>query len=204
MDQGGSILWIGDIPAFYIGKKEKIKDQGAWKNGAPVFMLGVVPVFAHPVKTSVNITNFGRKLGLKRRWSGIRPVIQDKGIESLAESEVIFGQPYIANILSKDVAELLRKPIKEIGLEAGIPRILKFRFVEKEEIEARKMEINIQFIHTTFPNAWFKNYNEDYPNSGFYRIWDFRPRNITDQMMEEMYTVINSIRKRLAKRKLLI
>jgi len=106
--------------------------------------------------------------------------------------------------LSKDVVELLRKPIKEKGLEAGIPRILKFKFAEKEEIEARKMEISIQFIHTTFPNAWFKNYNEDYPNSGFYRIWDFRPRNITNQMMVEMYTVINSIRKRLAKRKLLI
>jgi len=40
-------------------------------------MLGVVPVFAHSVKTSVNITNLGKKVGLKRRWSGIRPVIRD-------------------------------------------------------------------------------------------------------------------------------
>jgi len=41
--------------------REKGENQGsgALKNGAPVFMLGVVPVFAHPVKTSVNITILG-------------------------------------------------------------------------------------------------------------------------------------------------
>lgn len=45
LDQGGSVLWIGDIPAFYLGNKEKKFDQEAWKRGSPVFMLGVIPHF---------------------------------------------------------------------------------------------------------------------------------------------------------------
>jgi hypothetical protein len=199
LDQGGSILWIGDIPAFYLGKERKILDKEAWKRGAPVFMLGVVPVFAHSVKRSVSITKFGKNLGLKHGWSGIRPVIPDIKIEPLAESEVLFGQPYITNIPSRDTAEALRKPMEERGLEAGIP-VLKFKFAEKEIIEARRMEANLQFIHRTFSNAWFKNYNDTYPESGFYRIWDFGPRNLNDWMLEELYTVIRLIEKRLMKR----
>lgn len=199
LDQGGSILWIGDIPAFYLGKERKIIDQEAWKRGAPVFMLGVVPIFAHSVKGSVHITNLGKKLGLKHGWSGIRPVIPDIKIEPLAESEVIFGQPYITNILSKEAAEELRKPLREKGLEAEIP-IFKFKFAEKDETAARRMEASLQFIHKVFPNAWFKNYNGAYPESGFYRIWDFSPRILSNWMLGELYTVIKSIEKRLMKR----
>jgi hypothetical protein len=199
LDQGGSILWIGDIPAFYFGKIGKVLDQGAWNKGAPVFMLSVVPLFAHSVKETVTITELGKELGLKYRWSGVRPIIPDNKVKSLAESEVIFAQPYIANILPKETVELLRKPIEERGLEAGIPPIIRFRLAEKDEIEARKVEVTFQFIHKTFPNAWFKNYNDNYPNSGFYRIWDFGPRNLNNRMLEELYIVVKSIEKRLSK-----
>jgi len=197
LDQGGSVLWIGDIPAFYIGKEGKRLDKEAWRRGAPVFMLGVVPIFANSVKTTVSFTELGSKLGLKYRWSGVRPIILDVGIESLAETEIIFGQPYITNIITKDTAELLRKPIEEKGIEAGIPQILKFRFGRREEVEAREIEANLQFIHKTFPNAWFKNYNKQYPTCGFYRIWDFGPRNLNNRMLDELFTVISSIKERL-------
>ncbi|MEM0328520.1 MAG: hypothetical protein QXN53_08115 [Thermoproteota archaeon] len=200
LDQGGSILWIGDIPAFYLGKEQKKLDEEAGHRGAPIFMLGVVPIFAHSVKQAVSITTLGKKLGLKRSWSGIRPVLPDIGIEPLAKSEIIFGQPYMINIFSRDTAERFRKPIEEKGLEAGIPQILKFRFLEKDEIEARKVEANLLYIHKMFPNAWFKNYNDAYPESGFYRIWDFSPRNLNDWMLEELYIVIKSIEERLMKR----
>jgi hypothetical protein len=193
LDRGGSILWIGDIPAFYIGKKIKVLDQEAWKRGSPVFMLGIVPIFAHSVKESVVFTDLGKKLGLKHRWSGIRPIIPDIGIKVLAESEIVFGQPYITNILSREITESLMKPIKEAGIEAGIPQILKLSFAAKEEIEARKIEASLQFVHKKFPNAWLKNYNRDHPNTGLFRIWDYSPRNLTQKMLEELHNFINTI-----------
>jgi len=198
LDQGGSILWMGDIPAFFIGQKEKKRDDSAGKNGAPVSMLGVVPIFAPSVKRGVNITYEGKRLGLKHKWSGIRPILPDTNIKSLAEAEVIYSLPYLTGILSKDAVDRLRKPTKRKGVEiaAGIPQILKIGRTT-EVIETKELEVNLQFLHKVLPNAWLKNYNGNYPFSGFYRIWDFLPRNFPDWMIEKFYTIIKSIEDRL-------
>jgi hypothetical protein len=195
LDQGGSILWMGDIPAYSIGKRVKIRDELAGQSGAPVSIFGVVPIFAHTVKKGVNITYEGQILGLKHKWSGVRPILPDTGIRPLAESEVIYALPYIKSILAKDVVDQLKKPTKwGVAIEAGIPQIFKIGYRTEEKGE---VDVNRQFIHEVFPNAWFKNYNRNYPVSGFYRIWDFLPRNFPMWMIEELYTVIKSIEDRL-------
>lgn len=194
LDQGGSVLWMGDIPLFNIGKKgEKKLNDDAWKNGAPVTMLGVVPIFAPTVKRGVNITYEGKRLGLKHKWSGIRPILPDTKIKSLAEAEVIYSVPYLSGILSKGTVDRLKKPTKRKGIEieAGIPPL---KMSYKTEVnKTPEMEVNRRFLHEVFPNAWLKNYNDNYPFSGFYRIWDFSPINFPDWMLEELYTVIKSI-----------
>lgn len=40
-----------------------------------------------------------------------------------------------------------------------------------------------------FASAWLKNFNEQYPTSGFIRLWDFRLHRITDNMLKELYDV---------------
>ncbi len=164
-------------------------------------MLGVVPVFANSIKTAVKITREGKKLGLKHKWSGIRPILPDDDVISLAESEAIFAQPYIRDIIKKDVVELLKRPTYERAikeLEGRIP-LIKPKFVKVKEKEPP--EISFQYLHETFINAWFKSYNEDYSDSGFFRIWDFGPRNLTIWMLDELYEIINNICRRLIKQR---
>lgn len=202
LDNGGSILWIGDIPAFYIGKKGMPRDFEASARGAPVYMLGIVPVFGDSVKRSVDITKEGRKIGLKHKWSGIRPILPEPYIKTFAESEVIISRPYIENILSKELADLLKKNIKNKRKieEVELSKIFKIKFQnEKRDVKQEEVEIstNLQFLHVKFPNSWFKNYNSDFPNSGIYRIWDFGPRNLPNWMLDELYIIIESIKKRL-------
>ncbi len=40
-----------------------------------------------------------------------------------------------------------------------------------------------------YASAWFKNFNEEYPESGFIRLWDFRLCEITEPMLEELCNV---------------
>ncbi|KPV62441.1 MAG: hypothetical protein AOA66_1336 [Candidatus Bathyarchaeota archaeon BA2] len=40
-----------------------------------------------------------------------------------------------------------------------------------------------------YAHAWLKNFNKDYPNSGFLRIWDYALHDISDRMLEELYNV---------------
>ena len=41
----------------------------------------------------------------------------------------------------------------------------------------------------TLASAWWKNYNEKYPTSGFIRIWDCDLERVTEEMLEELYNV---------------
>jgi hypothetical protein len=198
LDQGGSILWMGDIPGFYIGKRVKICDEGAGKSGAPVLIFGVVPIFAHTVKKGVVITNDGEDLCLKHKWSGVRPILPDTGIDPLAESEAIYALPYITNIETKEVVDQRKKLPQKRGLEieAGIP-LFKIGYRTEKEVGEVGGEVGLQYIHEIFPNAWHKSYNWNYLVSGVYRIWDFEPQNFPDVLLEELYSIIKSIEARL-------
>lgn len=200
LDYGGSILWIGDIPGFYIGvNKEhtKIKEDIS-KYGSPIYMFGVVPLFAESVKAPVKITKQGRKLGLRHKWSGRRPIFYDKSITKLAVSESIFSRPYsigvpkppsgIKRIISKTLDTLCIKSVE-------IPRVFSIKFKEP----MKESEERVTYFHEVFVNAWFKNYNESYPFSGLYRIWDFGPRNLPNWMLNELWEVIQRIKERLEK-----
>jgi len=40
-----------------------------------------------------------------------------------------------------------------------------------------------------YANAWVKNYNRNYPNSGLIRLWDYSPLKINDSMLNELYQI---------------
>jgi len=201
LDAGGSVLWIGDIPLFYVGKQGKVIDH-AWQRGSPLFMLGVVPVFANAPEQAVTITREGMHLGLKYRWSGIRPILRDTSIKVLAESESVLSHYYV------DVPEP-RQPSRwerflawvkgvRIGVRVFPPEVyaeVKFRKPPMKPASVKATKVGASVFHGRFANAWMINYNEDYPNSGFYRIWDYGPRHLADTILEELYNVVQAIPK---------
>jgi hypothetical protein len=82
--QEEGILWMGDIPCFFVGKKGVLsidqfegEDKRWYLNTAFTTILGVLPVISTSLKP-VKINKEGQKLGLSYVWSGIRPIIKDK------------------------------------------------------------------------------------------------------------------------------
>jgi hypothetical protein len=41
----------------------------------------------------------------------------------------------------------------------------------------------------TVIHAWFKNFNKNVPESGFVRIWDYIPHDISDRLLNELYAI---------------
>ena len=99
LDSGGNVIWLGDIPLFYIGVKNAVgpaQSKQAWRSGAPVYMLGIVPIFSSTMK-SIDLKPLGRVLGLTHHWTSARPVLKDKTMVSLATSKNI-GSDYYINV----------------------------------------------------------------------------------------------------------
>jgi hypothetical protein len=199
LDTGGNVLWIGDIPLFYIGKKDGTLDQ-AWKKGSPLYMLGIVPIFTETPEQAVTITSEGRMLGLKHQWSGRRPVMMDSGMKILAKSESLISSYYINVPERKQLSFWERVTSKVKRVKVGVERMsFEVEFhppPEKPSNKERSRAIKATF-HQEQANAWMKNYNETYRNSGFFRIWDYGPRSLTGYMLEELYNIAIVISKRL-------
>jgi len=194
LDAGGSILWIGDIPLFYAGDYNREFNEPfrrhIWESGAPLHILGLTHVYSNP-KSTVHITDMGFEIGLKRKWSGVRPTVRDKFIKPLAYSENLNLRPY-TNIpprrsLLMRFLDFLRR-IKVVG-----PTGIEFRPPTTQETEIGDMQ-----FHKTHLNAWIKIFNPNYPFSGFYRIWDYNPQNVTDEMIEEIGKIVKVIKLKLA------
>jgi len=198
LDMGGSILWIGDIPLFYAGdydkKTEKPIIEHVWKSGAPLHILGLTHVYSNP-KSSVYINDLGNAIGLQRKWSGIRPVVRDKFVRPLAYSENLNLRPYTDfppyKSLLRRFWDFLRR-IKSVGTKG-----IEFYNPKEEKGKKDKMLPERQF-HQTHLNAWVKMFNPKYPFSGFHRVWDYNPRNVTNDMLEEICKMVKMISLRIA------
>ena len=217
LDRGGRVVWIGDLPFSYQGKSgvKKVEQlQNLNKNayrtdlrGSSINVLSVIPIFSCAPRRSVKITKEGRKMGLKTVWSSIRPITAEKSsISRWVAKHIIPIVPYVARRefiepLAKTEALISKAQIKydkrgicnwgmrffservkgiEIG-KGGIGLDLSKDSTKKEEPKLRYFE--------GYTSAWFKNFNEEEPNSGFVRIWDFSPSVITESMKGELYQV---------------
>lgn len=189
------------------GKKE---DLLWYQKGAQVAVLGVNPVIATVPAETVNITREGKAMGLRLAWSGARPVEvpkelgsrlwwknirlvirkgkgnpkslyigsipKDRGMLVLAESKYLIARPLI--LLKKRWRLQIRKA--EITLP---PKI------EIGPGRAEEARPEAQVFWKRYANAWFKNFNKDKPLSGFIRIWDYVPKIMTENMLEELLSV---------------
>jgi len=194
LDAGGSLLWIGDIPLFYIGDEKKV--DKAWQKGTPVNMLGIHPVFANPKRT-VTFTKCGRNIGMKHKWSGTRPIFLDQGIQALAKSENFTCRYYYVDIeMRKGILRRFWDWVRTAkSISAGG---FALEVSDREEVEKKVEKLRPHF-HETHVNAWIKCFNKNHPYCGFYRIWDYEVRNLTSAMVEELFNIAQSISRRIAR-----
>jgi hypothetical protein len=183
LDNGGSIVWAGDIPFWYQAKeKGQNRDDEAWhSSGAPANVLGISPIF--PAQMSkARIRQTGRDVGLQTEWTGIRPVLPQKGIEVLAESD---GIAFAYQVLPSKSTWVSRAWDRLSGIRVGA-----FSVNVGVDLGSPVQNQQSSFLgKRKFANAWFKNFDRNNPNSGFLRVWDYRPPVITDQQLGELYKV---------------
>jgi len=186
-----------------------------WSLGGPYGVLGVIPVFMHSPSNKVKITRKGAAFRLGTSWYGNRPIIK-KGetlhkrlsvlgsskpilpistkkilLQSEAEKGVSF--PRVARSLS-DLLGLVpafaTAGAVVLGLIYGWFAAYYWDLVIAAIASAAVYAIYWYIARKeTLASAWLKNFNDDYPESGFLRIWDFEPYEITDAMLQDLYNV---------------
>lgn len=184
LDNGGTIIWIGDIPFFYQAKGGgHERDDKWWEKGAAASILGVNPVF--PGHTPIGkITRLGKGKGLKVAWTGIRPILADGKAKVLAGFKCQIGRahmPVLSNWFSRQWHKLSRLQLGAQGLTVGVE--FKDHILREEGTIVWNKKL---------ANAWFKNFDSSNHNSGFFRIWDYRPAILNNQQLEDLYEIAAS------------
>jgi hypothetical protein len=199
LDQGGSILWIGDVPFFYVTK---------WENGhfkretiphGAYGVLGVVPVNIIAA-SNFSITK-GYKYGLRSNWASLRPIINpsyletertrfwnslkcQKGFVELAHVDGI-GVPWLLPFERKGH---LQRFLEFLGMSSFKAGPVEMTSSLKEKLP---MEIGMRYS-----SAWIKVFDMKTEGSGFIRVWDYSPRVISNKMLEEIFVLLNSYCRR--------
>jgi hypothetical protein len=186
LDNGGSIIWIGDIPFWQQVKTDGNKrDHDWWQKGAPTNILGVNPAF--PAQLSrAKITRAGKTFGLKSEWTGIRPVLITKEIKVLAKAKcntAVAYQPLPPTCWVKQLWNRLT------GISLGVGTLVNLGFKLDSPVLPKQENI---LRNKDLANAWFKNFDASNPRSGFFRIWDYIPAALIDEQLEDLHNLANS------------
>jgi len=184
LDNGGSIVWIGDIPFFYQAKEGGTgRDDEWWKTGAAGSILGVNPIF--PGQTPIaNISRLGKRRRLTAAWTGIRPILKDRSVVRLAGTKCQIGRAHVplpSNWFSRQWRKLLGFQLGAQGLTLGVQ--LKDQLLGEEATIVWNKKL---------ANAWSKNFDSSSPNSGFIRIWDYRSSVLSAMQLEDLNNIATS------------
>jgi hypothetical protein len=182
LDNGGSIVWIGDIPFWDQATwKGQNRNYDWWRSGAAANILGVNPVFPTQISKAKTkkITIEHKTFELKSAWTGIRPVLIDKTIKVLAEAECPISSPHQPIPLSR--LSRLWNSLSGVGIGAGTIRI-------DVRLEIKAQPENI-LLNKKLANGWFKNFDSANLRSGFFRIWDYIPAALNNEKLDELYNV---------------
>jgi hypothetical protein len=208
LDAGGNVVWMGDIPFFYIGISgvtDPLRCIQSWSYGAPTYVGGIVPISSSTMR-SVDLKWLGKTLGLSHHWTSARPILKDETIVPLAMSKNI-GSDYHINV-PKDptkIDRILRK-IKIKSVEIGGVGVDIVRSSHELEPLTRmyplrpdiRWERRKNTLYETHVSAWIKNYNKEFPYCGFARIWDYHPSIFPEWMIAELYNFSLGLAKRVA------
>lgn len=200
-------LWVDENARF----------ARVWDRVGTFGVLGVKSVSFDFPSSRVAIPKEGKFLGLRNAWYGYRPITirgsricKNKPI-ALATSKPSLMMPkekwvffyekekripfasfldYMSK-LSGLVPAIILAITAVVSLLAGSAWILTLSLISAATVLTLAYVVYwLLLIKAIHANAWFKNFNSEYPTSGFIRIWDFRVERITDGMLEDLYCLV--------------
>jgi hypothetical protein len=238
LDHGGSVIWIGDMPFYYVGPNPKrkfkmlkndslregfivLKDKEGkllekWGRRGCFGVLGVGTVYVDFPSSTITISKKGKAVGLRTVWYSNRPIII-KGLSNIRGKTAVLGttKPQYISSAKKIVGyreeeaktipisstmDLMSKLLGVVSAAgaafaaftsaflAGVTTLL--TLLVTSAVFCSVLSVYWLFrLREEYVSAWSKNFNPQYSSSGFTRIWDFSPSRITDEMLEELYTI---------------
>jgi hypothetical protein len=113
--------------------------------------------------------------------------LEDRNIDVLAKSESLLANYYL-NTPPRGFWRKLWSRLKSVQVSSTlIPADVK---LELHPSEDRALMTHFHEVHA---NAWVKRYSTTHSDSGFFRIWDYGPRNVTGAQLEELYEIVKRI-----------
>ena len=196
---------------------EDAKFARSWERIAAFRILGVTSVSVEYPSSKAKITKYGESVGLKNSWYGNRP-ITIKGLHARKRKPVALATCKPSLMLAKEKwvrdFEKGRKvpllsfldytsklagfiPAILLALTALISLLSGFAWIITLSLVASTFLLLLMYVfywllftRTIHANAWSKNFNPNYPGTGFIRIWDFKIDKVTDNMLLEFYQII--------------
>lgn len=196
--------------------KEGEQSWVEWRFYGIFSILGLNAEFNYSPQDRVAITDEGEtwKLRKENRWYGTRPIREGKeSVKVLAESsankfalpellEVEEKKPPLINYFSKffSLLDTLSSIIKFVLMIIAALSSLIYLTVQSELIWLiNAIVIGSIFCYSLirtrtiklkkYANAWIKNFNPSFPDSGFVRIWDCQLYDVTKSMLEDLFAV---------------
>ncbi|MGD0072331.1 MAG: hypothetical protein ABSB71_12315 [Candidatus Bathyarchaeia archaeon] len=186
-----------------------------WGLDGPYGVLGVIPIFMPAPSDKVKITRDGKNFGFRNSWYSNRPIIK-KGL-TLHKRLSVLG--HSKPILPIPTNKILPRPKEKsevtvptafsslsglLGLVPAIGTAVAavisyvtggfagiYGYLILASIASAIVYIAYWSLRQkeTYASAWLKNFNDKYSQSGFLRIWDFEPREVTDEMLRDLLKV---------------
>ncbi len=196
---------------------EDAKFARSWERWAAFRILGVTSVSVEYPSSKTKITKFGVSIGLKNQWYGFRPIIirglnigkkKPVGLATCKPSLMLPKEKWIRDyekgrkIPLASFLEYMSKltgliPAMILALTAAVSLLSGFAWIVTLSLATSTLLLTLAFVfywvlfaRTIHANAWLKNFNPNYPGTGFVRIWDFKIDKLTDNMLLELYRII--------------
>jgi hypothetical protein len=196
---------------------EKRRDE-IWKewNVNGIFsILGLSAEFNNSPEDKVTITELGKEWGLRdeNKWYGTRPVIKNKTLKTLAETsanrfqgpELIKPEEKPQSLIASMMAMLSMINVflmLFLGIATGfssfytvatgyqLPFLIVTYFLAISFLGILVLSI-LQRIRRKkkYPSAWIKNFNSEFPDSGFVRIWDYIIYDLEEPALVDLFRV---------------
>lgn len=217
LDDGGRIVWLGDIPLWYRAHEKKATSESksnflfeSWQFGVPWAVLGAVPLIADSSTRCEWVQNL--KGRMKSRWHSMRPINIEKPsnflMGSLSKidftkktlSQQGFARVRITPLAYADVTLVpssynmlaitrWKKAGKKVSQISGQVGVGAFSLGAGLSLaETFPKELGIDKT-LTLACAWHVRFNEMYPTQGFYRFLDAEIDEIDSKVVEDVETL---------------
>jgi len=203
-------------------KKDRFAE--CYKMRAAFNILEILPLLTKHPGSKVSITRAGRELGLRSSWYSDRPILirgsnlRKRKPVALATSKPRYIMPFEQTILdekkerrfSLSVIDLLSKILGLIPALIAMGTALYLYWAgSATALIGSFLGVSALLLLTyltywffwsraTYAGAWFRNFDGRYPDSGFYRFWDFYLHRTTRNMLEELFNVILTITRKIS------